>query len=251
MILRKEFEIDGHIISFLEIENKFASNTFIILHGWGLSAFVYTELAKIIAKNNFRVIIIDLPGFGNSTSPRQLWGYEEFAKYISKLIATEVGDKVTLMGHSFGGGIAINIASSYPSQIERLLLVDSSGIPINLPLIRLGINKLFEMIIQSILKGGFFPSVKMCFSYLLNLINNPIGLYRSLELPIRHDLTNMLIKLKSPTKIYWAKKDLTIDIKIGEKMAGIINSPINHAPDFLYHDWCITHPKIFVNSLNL
>lgn len=71
------------------------------------------------------VILIDLPGFGESEKPRKYaYGFEGFAETVLDALAALSLSRVTLLGHGFGGGIALTLASRHPSVVERLVLVD-------------------------------------------------------------------------------------------------------------------------------
>ncbi len=241
--------IDGHVISYFELGNKSSASTILILHGWGLSAYVYLELAKLLAEKGFHVVAIDLPGFGFSFSPKEKWNYEIYGDFVSKFIIQVIHKKVTILGHSLGGGISLSLASKHDSLVERLVLIDSSGIPINLPIFIIGLKKSWEMIVQSILPGGFLPSIRMVWAFFLNSLRNPLGIYRAISLANKEDLSLVIKKLKVPALVLWAKKDMMESLGKGELISRLLDSPLILAPDSLYHDWCITNPEVFISKI--
>lgn len=244
-------KINNYSLSYCEFGDINSTHTLLILHGWGLSSKAYLKLGELISQKNYHVFVIDIPGFGNSTAPIEKWDYEEFADHIFDFITKVIKKKVIILGHSLGGGIGVALASKYCSQVDRLLLVDSTGIPINQPIIVIGAKKMMEMWWQLLTIHGFLPSLKMIIAFLMNVVKNPLAMYNALELPNNQDLTYMFSNMKLPISIYWAKRDMMISYEIGQRISILTHSPITFAPDYMYHDWCITHPKIFIEILNL
>ena len=84
----------------------------------------FTAILQPLAEK-MHVILIDLPGFGESEKPRKYaYGFEGFAETVLDALAALSLSRVTLLGHGFGGGIALTLASRHPSVVERLVLVD-------------------------------------------------------------------------------------------------------------------------------
>jgi pimeloyl-ACP methyl ester carboxylesterase len=185
---RLSIDIKGQLASYFELGSSLSSPTILILHGWGLSAYVYLKLAGLLVEAGFRIIVVDLPDFGFSFSPNEKWYFEDYADFISDFICQVVKKKVTVLGHSFGGGIGLALAARHGSLVEKLILVDSAGIPINLPVPIVGVKKILEMVLQSLLPGGFLPSMQMTWIFLINLFRNPLKIFRSIQLPNKQDL---------------------------------------------------------------
>ncbi len=99
----------------------------VLLHGWRASSESLTGLAAALA-GTFRVLAVDLPGFGWSQAPPAAWGTGDYAGHVERLMQ-EVGiARAALIGHSFGGRIAIALAANHSTGISRLALVASAGI---------------------------------------------------------------------------------------------------------------------------
>lgn len=96
----------------------------VLLHDLFASHEDFNRVIAALAES-MHVILIDLPGFGESEKPRKYaYGYEGFAETVLDAIAALNVSRVTLLGHGFGGGIALTLASRHPSVTERLVLVD-------------------------------------------------------------------------------------------------------------------------------
>jgi len=101
----------------------------VFLHGWGLSHRTYRHGLERIVGHGARVLAPALPGFGG-TAPLQSrkFALEGYADWVAAFIR-EVGVEgpVTLIGHSFGGGVALRTAHDHPELVGQLVLVNSIG----------------------------------------------------------------------------------------------------------------------------
>ena len=93
-----------------------------ILHGlFGLSDN-WNTVGKILAEH-FQIYLIDLRNHGSSPHSDE-WTYPAMAEDILKLTQDEKIYKITLLGHSLGGKVAMQFASMYPEKLEKLIVVD-------------------------------------------------------------------------------------------------------------------------------
>lgn len=97
----------------------------ILMHGWG-SENSTLALFERVGREQREVFNIDLPGFGKSEEPPVPWGIEEYTQMLEQFVKTLGIEKPVLLGHSFGGRIAILYASRNP--VESVILVDAAGI---------------------------------------------------------------------------------------------------------------------------
>jgi pimeloyl-ACP methyl ester carboxylesterase len=74
-------------------------------------------------EKRFRVLAPDLPGFGFSQFPPAPWGSAEYARVVASLIENAGLERADLLGHSFGGKVAVALAASRPELVRRLVLV--------------------------------------------------------------------------------------------------------------------------------
>lgn len=127
-----ELEIDGYKIHYKFSGKEDAEHTAVILQGWGTKLELYDGMAAVLAEE-YRVLQFDLPGFGGSTEPREAWAVEDYMSFFVKLAQTMGLQRVSLIGHSYGGRIIIRLAErmhkkDLPFTIEKIALVDSAGI---------------------------------------------------------------------------------------------------------------------------
>ena len=123
-----EIIVDGYKISY-NITGE-GEETVVILQGWGTEFSVYDSVAACI-NSQYRVVQFDLPGFGASEEPREAWDVDAYADFFLKLMDALKISEAVLLGHSYGGRVIIKLASreALPLKINRIVLVDSAGIP--------------------------------------------------------------------------------------------------------------------------
>ncbi len=102
--------------------------TVLILHGWGGSSDSWLEVQRILTKKGYKVIVPDLPGFGKSTTPLTAWGINDYTNFIFGFVKETKLENFFLLGHSFGGQIAVKFITDYPEKIKGLILCDSAAI---------------------------------------------------------------------------------------------------------------------------
>ena len=189
---------------FLDIN---ADITIVLLHGWGQNIQMMMPLMERFNKK-FNILAIDFPGFGNSDEPKNSWSIYDYAKCIRDLIVYLKIKKVILLGHSFGGRVAIIYASKYKG--EKLVCFAS-------PYCR-EIKKLP-------LKTKFYKLVKKikALSWLEKILKNKIGSedYKNaspimrgvLVKTINENLSEYAKKIKCPTLLIWGDLDTAVPIK--------------------------------------
>ena len=98
----------------------------LLVHGIGDSSRTWEQIIPLLAREHL-VIAPDLLGHGGSDKPRADYSVAAYANGMRDLLAVLGIDKVTLVGHSFGGGVAMQFAYQFPDKTERLVLVSTGG----------------------------------------------------------------------------------------------------------------------------
>jgi len=98
----------------------------LLLHGWG------RDRSDLVAALSGRdLIAVDLPGFGSSPPPPEVWGAAEYADAVALLLREIDTDPVIVVGHSFGGRVTALLAANHPDLVSGVVFV-------GVPLLRLG-----------------------------------------------------------------------------------------------------------------
>ena len=123
-ILERERTVHGHRVRFLQAG---AGPPIVLIHGITSSADTWVP-AMAAAAGDRTLIAPDLLGHGGSAKPRGDYSLGAYASGVRDLLAALGHDRVTVVGHSLGGGIAMQFAYQFPERCERLVLVSSGGL---------------------------------------------------------------------------------------------------------------------------
>lgn len=99
-----------------------------LLHGWGASRESLRGLG-ILFQHLFQVHLIDLPGFGEAPLPPVDWDTNKYADLVDRYLAERRLGSVVLLGHSFGGRVAIRLAARKVPHVQGLVLLGVPGLP--------------------------------------------------------------------------------------------------------------------------
>ncbi|MFV0389733.1 MAG: alpha/beta fold hydrolase [Pyrinomonadaceae bacterium] len=121
----KFVDIDGLELHYQEF-GKEADPTIILIHGYTASTYVWRDVAPIFAAAGFRVIAVDLIGYGYSEKPKWFdYTIASQARIIGRLMNRLGIGNATLIGSSYGGAVAAWYALDNPERVEKLVLVDA------------------------------------------------------------------------------------------------------------------------------
>jgi pimeloyl-ACP methyl ester carboxylesterase len=98
----------------------------LLIHGIGDNSQAWNPVIRQLAMNHL-VIAPDLLGHGGSDKPRADYSVAAYANGMRDLLSVLDVDRVTIVGHSLGGGVAMQFAYQFPERTERLVLVSSGG----------------------------------------------------------------------------------------------------------------------------
>ena len=181
-------------------------NTIVLLHGWGQNIDMMKPVGDKLQKNN-RVIIIDLPGFGNSSEPDEIWTMYDYADVVHEFIESLKINNPILIGHSFGGKISLIYASKY--KVNKLILFAS---PYKKEIKKLSIKtrilkKLKKVPILNKLEGFAKRHIgstdyKQASDFMRKILVEHVNL----------DITEDVKKIKCPTLLVWGTLDTEVNV---------------------------------------
>lgn len=114
-------KIKGININYITYGNE-SGDDVVLLHGWGQNIDMMRPIGDRL-KNKFKITIIDLPGFGGSSEPKEVLSIYDYVDILKELLGELNIKKPNLVGHSFGGKISIVYSSKY--DVEKLVLLAS------------------------------------------------------------------------------------------------------------------------------
>ena len=182
----------------------------LVIHGWGATSSSWMGVVEEMTGEGFQIIIPDLPGFGKSPEPKKVWGTADYASIILKLIKELGLNELYLLGHSFGGGIALRIATE-GNGVEKLILCDAAVIREERLSLRQHISKGISRIAKSVPKD--FPGYRF-FEKMVYRLAGVNDYYRASPMMkeifkkvVGEDLRFLLGKIKQECLIIWGSED--------------------------------------------
>jgi len=194
----------------------------LILHGWGGSSDSWLNVQEILVKNGYQVIVPDFPGFGKSENPPTPWGIKEYTDFVFNFVNQLKLDQIFLLGHSFGGRIAIRFTTLYPEKVKRLILSNSAGIKAKpdlkacliFLLVKWG-NALFKKKVLVEFKD-YARNFLYFFLRKRDYVKANEFMKKSMKKVIEEDLLPDLPKIKNNTLIIWGNKDKMVPVKFAK-----------------------------------
>jgi pimeloyl-ACP methyl ester carboxylesterase len=120
----REIELHGHPVTFHHVGQGPAV---VLIHGITSSSKTWRTVIPLLAEHH-TVIAPDLLGHGRSAKPRGDYSLGAYASGLRDLLIALGIPRATVVGHSLGGGVALQFAYQFPERVERLALVDSGGL---------------------------------------------------------------------------------------------------------------------------
>jgi pimeloyl-ACP methyl ester carboxylesterase len=206
---------------YYEVQGK--GSPLLLLHGWGADSSSLRQVATGVKNQaGFKVYSLDLPGFGYSDPPPADWGVSDYVTFLEAFLGCLELDRVCLLGHSFGGRVAIKYAARHPQGVERLVLVDSAGI---LPkrkadyYLKVGLAKTLKFLRRAfpgLQKAGLLPKLGS------SDYQKAGALRGTFVKVVNEDLQPCLPLIQSPTLLIWGASDPETPAADGMRMQQLI-----------------------------
>lgn len=216
------FDYNGSKINYTR-EGK--GKSLVFLHGWGADLGSFKVLTDAL-KQNHEIIAIDFPGFGNSPEPSFPWDLENYTEMTLALLKALDLSTPVLIGHSFGGRVAIKL--SQKMLLDRIILINSAGIKPNRTW-----NYYFKVYGYKLFKAvANLPVMRF-------ILKEPLEAYRELyssadykqasstmkqvlSKVVNEDLRHILKTIKVPVLLIWGDQDTSTPLSDAQLMANLI-----------------------------
>jgi pimeloyl-ACP methyl ester carboxylesterase len=214
----------------------------LLIHGFGASTYTWRHVAPELAKN-YRVIAVDLKGFGQSDKPFDgRYSVYDQAELLAQLIEDKDLRDLTLVGHSFGGGVALLLAleanQRLDGRITRLVLLDSIAYPQNIPVFfrlldvplvsQLGVRMVPPLVQTRVaLQIAYFDDSKIdpeeieLYAAPLKTAAGKHAIIHSARQIVPEDIESLSERYKTielPTLILWCDHDRIVPLEVGIKL---------------------------------
>lgn len=231
-------DIDGVRIHYQE---KGTGTPLVLLHGFTSSTYSWKDIFEPLSRN-FRVIAVDLKGFGFSGKPDGDYSRGAQGVLVAHLLDHLKVEKAWLCGSSMGGEVALSMALRDPQRVAGLILIDSAGVEVLgsgslapryllLPVVGRVLTALSltsDKLVREGLQQSFYDRSKVTeerIAYYYRFLKTRGGQLAALrartqadESPIEEDLN----KISGPVLIIWGQQDALIPLEAGAKMNKLI-----------------------------
>lgn len=197
--------------------------TVVVLHGWGGRI---ESMAPVIdcLTDSFRVVAIDLPGFGQSPVPAGVWGTADYAAFVRDVLGSLGIERAHFVGHSFGAKTSLYLAATYGAVVEKLVLVGASGLRAA-PSTRARVKRGASRTARAVGKLGPPGRVLRNAAYrrLASQDYRDAGAMRPILVKVvNEDLAGLLPTITSSTLLVWGSDDDAVPLTHARKMESAI-----------------------------
>jgi len=262
----KFIDLDGHQTHYIEQgEEHDDQDPVILLHGFFYDSFMWASNMETFAKQH-KVYAPDLWGFGYSTREMMDFGYALYVKQIILFMDALGIKKATIVGQSFGGGVAIKLAVDYPDRVNKLIFVSAAGMPNKQPLMAKIINTFpvlghfmyglntdnirkkglldFFVYDKALLTKEYFENVTR-FHKIKGTVDVMLDIMRRDFFFTLHDEIHQLAKLHKDILIVWGREDKGNPLKLGQALHEILEGSVLEVIDDAKHVANSEQPELF------
>ncbi|GBD33922.1 Pimeloyl-[acyl-carrier protein] methyl ester esterase [bacterium HR34] len=226
------------------------ATSLVVLHGWGSNSQRWQKVKELLESKGISAIIYDLPGFGYQKEPDRPFNLDDYINWVEKNIFSKVDGDFILLGHSFGGRIAIKYCGTRDDKrIKKLILVSSPVRPKHKPFY-------IDLILKVAKKLSFIPffdKLRILFYRKILRVEDYIKLKGVMKETFKNivseDISIWLEKIKVKTLIIWGDKDKIVSPKLGYELKERINDSELKMIKGCGHAPYLTHPQEFAEII--
>jgi pimeloyl-ACP methyl ester carboxylesterase len=204
----------------------------VLVHDYLASHVAWDDVLPRLAQH-FRVVVPDLPGFGESEKPppgRYRYGFDGFSESMVDLLAALGLPRVSLCGHAMGGAVALTIAANHPHVVDKLVLVNPlvypprpdtlsriAGLPVLGPLV---FKQLYG---RALFRSRFAGSAMARRDRLFEIFDVPAAREAAwatmLAMQDTRPLTASVPRVSAPTLLAWGRSNHSTPVEQGRRLA--------------------------------
>jgi pimeloyl-ACP methyl ester carboxylesterase len=192
------------------------------LHGWARGAQDFAEAARRLAERGVSSVALDLPGSGASPAPHVAGGARHYAELVLPALRDVGEGPIVLVGHSFGGRVAVCAASQHPQLVDKLVLT-------GVPLVRLHAATrapLAFRIVRWLARRHLVSAPRLEAArqkHGSNDYRNAKGVMRDvLVANVQESYEPELSALEMPVTLLWGGRDLEVPFEVANRAASLV-----------------------------
>jgi pimeloyl-ACP methyl ester carboxylesterase len=199
----------------------------VALHGWSGSVKSFWPVAERLAPLGYMVHLIDLPGFGQSDLPPQVWGVEDYQRFVLAYLDDRQIERAGILGHSFGGRVGLILAAEHPERVTKMVLADAAGLRTS-PSFRQQTRNLMARTLRQALNTLGMEGLRARLQdrynqrYASEDYLNAGPLRETFVRVIEQDLSHYAARVKAPTVLIWGSLDKDTPLWQGRRLEELI-----------------------------
>ena len=215
----------------------------VLLHGWGDDMRTFGAL-KTELSSKFQVLLFDLPGFGGTQPPQEVWDLDNYSLFTKNLLnKLDLKQPYAVIGHSNGGAIAIRAISLKLLHPHKLVLLAAAGV-------RTG-GGARRLILKVIAKTGKAATIWMPAKYRRGLRKSLYGvagsdmlvvpqLQETFKKSVRQDVQADAASISIPALLIYGAKDRAVPVAYGRRYQQLLGDAklevLDASGHFVHHD---------------
>lgn len=214
------------------------------LHGWARN---WHDLEG--ALGGFNALLIDLPGFGASPEPPEVWGSADYAALVAEVIA-DIHKPQVVVGHSYGGRVAVKLAARWPELVAGLVLT-------GVPLLRNRSSAPLAWRYRAARWGSRHGIVSQSRMEALRQrygsedYKRANGIMRSvLVRSVNESYEDDLVRIKCPVELVWGAKDTAAPLKVAQQASELLGNSHLEVLEESGHLIPLSHPEILQKAVD-
>lgn len=241
---RRRIEVDGKTAVVAELGDAGAPRVVVIAASMLVRDKSYRPLLHEFARQNYRVIVVEMPGCGYASPVKFPWSMDDYARWLALFLpALKLNTRPVLIGHSNSGPPAALLAAARPDLIAALVLCDVTGADERFSLWPMLVGRAIDAAIEwKLTLTGFHHVV-------FNLLFHFRNCFNQIRLAAKSDMRDAARRIETPTLIAWGERDHTCPVRCGQLIESLVRDAHRHVLPHGSHDWLITHPAAFVEVL--
>jgi len=228
--------------------------TLIILHGWQSSKEKWNKVKEILKREGIRIFIPDLPGFRPENELKKPWTLDDYVEWFENFleIYPELKEGFFLLGHSFGGRMAIKFAAKNPERLKGLILISAAGVQAKNSLKKTVLKYASPFFKKFSFLPGYYSLRKIFYKFIVgktDYLQLQGYLKETFKKVIAEDLTHYLDRIKVRTLILWGSEDRITPLSDAKLLKRKIKDSKLEVLEKIGHAPYLENPKLLAEKI--
>ena len=210
-----------------EYTDQGSGKVVLFLHGWGDNLHSFDHIAETL-KNDYRVVSLDLPGFGKTEMVKDAWDLNKYIDFVNNFTKKLDLTVYALVGHSFGGRVIIKGTADGVLGGDKIILIGSAGIAQR----KTFKNQIFKVVAKVGKIATLIPPLyfwrdalrKKMYSFVGTDYLNARPLRETFVKIVNEDLASSALKINKSALLIWGANDTETPLTDGKRLSGFIKN---------------------------